>query len=343
MKNGKTIILGIETSCDETAAAVTADGREVLSNIIASQIDVHAVFGGVVPEIAARHHLTAIGGIVDEALRKAGVSTKEVDAIAVTKGPGLVGAVLIGLAAAKAMAYAMGLPLVGVHHIKGHICAALLEHPELEPPFLALVVSGGHTSLIEVSGLGGADGDMKVLGRTRDDAAGEAYDKVARVLGLGYPGGPLVDKLAKEGDPNAVRFKRTMLEDGSLDFSFSGLKTAVINYTHTLKQAGTPFRSADVAASFQQAVIDVLAEKTRQSLVLTGYTRLVLAGGVASNSALRQRLREMSEGMGVKLFIPSPVFCTDNAAMIACAGYYEYMAGRRDALDLDACATLPLV
>jgi N6-L-threonylcarbamoyladenine synthase len=342
MKNGKMIILGIETSCDETAAAVTADGRGVLSNVIASQIDVHAVFGGVVPEIAARHHLTSVNGIVAEALREAGVSTEEVDAIAVTKGPGLVGAVLIGLATAKAMAYVTDRPLVGVHHIKGHICAALLEHPELKPPFLALVVSGGHTSLIEVRGLGGADGDMKVLGRTRDDAAGEAYDKVARVLGLGYPGGPLIDKLAKEGDPSAIPFKRAMLEDGSLDFSFSGLKTAVINYTHTAKQAAAPYRAADVAASFQQAVMDVLAEKTRQAIVLTGHNQLVLAGGVAANSALRQRMRELSEAAGVELFIPSPVFCTDNAAMIACAGYYEFMAGRRDPLDLDAYATLPL-
>ncbi|GHU66888.1 tRNA N6-adenosine threonylcarbamoyltransferase [Clostridia bacterium] len=374
MKNGKTILLGIETSCDETAAAVTADGREVLSNIIASQVDVHAVFGGVVPEIAARHHLTAIGSIVSEALREARVSTDEIDAIAVTKGPGLVGAVLIGLATAKAMAYVTGRSLVGVHHIKGHICAALLQHPELEPPFLALVVSGGHTSLIDVRGLGGAEGDMSVLGKTRDDAAGEAYDKVARVLGLGYPGGPKVDKLAMEGNPDAIKFKRIMLEDGSLDFSFSGLKTAVINYVHTKKQAAEnaavkasenrsldsesrpadkknrlvdaqapeSFDAADVAASFQQAVIDVLAEKTRQSLILTGRKSLVLAGGVAANSALRKRMREMSEAEGVGLFIPSPIFCTDNAAMIACAGYYEYRAGKRDSLDLDAYATLPL-
>ena len=342
MKNDKTIILGIESSCDETAAAVTADGREVLSNIIASQIDVHAVFGGVVPEIASRHHLTAINGIVDAALREAGVPADEIDAIAVTKGPGLVGAVLIGLATAKATAYALGCPLIGVHHIKGHICAALLEHPELEPPFIALVVSGGHTSIIDVRSLSGNDGDMAVLGKTRDDAAGEAYDKVARVLGLGYPGGPLVDNLAKEGDPDAITFKRSLLEDGNLDFSFSGLKTGVINYTHTQKQAGADFNKADVAASFQQSVIDVLVEKARQSLELTGRKKIVLAGGVAANSALRQGMQKMCAQEGIELFIPSPVYCTDNAAMIACAGYYEYMAGKRDSLDLDAYATLSL-
>ena len=342
MKNGKQIILGIESSCDETAAAIVSDGREVLSNIIASQIDVHAVFGGVVPEIASRHHLTTINGIVEEALRVAGVSTSEVDAIAVTKGPGLVGAVLIGLATAKAMAYVTGCPLIGVHHIKGHICAALLEHPGLEPPFTALVVSGGHTSIIDVRGLAGEEGDMVVLGKTRDDAAGEAYDKVARVLGLGYPGGPKVDKLAKDGDPEAITFKRSMLEEGNLDFSFSGLKTGVINYIHTQKQAGADFNRADVAASFQQSVIDVLVEKTRQSLVLTGRKKIVLVGGVAANSALRQGMQKMCAEEGIELFIPSPVYCTDNAAMIACAGYYEFISGKRDGLDLDAYATLSL-
>ena len=236
MNDEKTLILGIETSCDETAASVTADGRTVLSNIIASQIDVHKVFGGVVPEIAARHHLTQINGIVGEALRAACVGIEDIDAVAVTMGPGLVGAVLIGLATAKGIAFAADKPLIGVHHIRGHIFAAFLEHPELEPPFLALVVSGGHTSLIDVRGYGKSD--MEVLGRTRDDAAGEAYDKTARVLGLGYPGGPGVDALAKQGDPDAAHFKRIMLEDGTLDFSFSGLKTAVINHVHSLRQAG---------------------------------------------------------------------------------------------------------
>ena len=342
MADRDVLILGIETSCDETAAAVTRGGHSVLSNVIASQIDVHKVFGGVVPEIASRHHLTAINGIVGTALDEAGVSGSMIDAIAVTKGPGLVGAILIGLATAKAMAYALRKPLVGVHHIRGHICAALLEHPELKPPFLALAVSGGHTSLIDVRGLAGGPGDMIALGGTRDDAAGEAYDKVARVLGLGYPGGPKIDAIALEGDPRAVAFKRVMLEEGSLDFSFSGLKTGVLNYVNSRKQAGLPVREADVAAGFQAAVIDVLSSKTRAALALTGYGSLALVGGVAANSALRARMRADAEQAGVRLFIPSPVYCTDNAAMIACAGYYQYMAGYIDSLALDAAATLPL-
>jgi len=333
------LILGIETSCDETAAAVTRNGREVLSNVIASQIDVHKVFGGVVPEIASRQHLTAINRVVEAALAAAGASNKRLDAIAVTKGPGLVGAILIGLATAKAMSFALGKPLVGVHHIRGHICAALIEHTELEPPFLALVVSGGHTSLVDVHGL---PDDMTVLGGTRDDAAGEAFDKVARVLGLGYPGGPKLDALAKEGDPKAVFFKRVTLEDGSLDFSFSGIKTGVLNYINSRKQAGLPVCEADVAAGFQESVIDVLSIKTRDALALTGYKSLVLAGGVAANSALRARMREDTEKAGINLFIPSQILCTDNAAMIACAGYYQYMAGNTDTLSLDAYATLPL-
>ncbi|MCL1896948.1 MAG: tRNA (adenosine(37)-N6)-threonylcarbamoyltransferase complex transferase subunit TsaD [Clostridiales bacterium] len=336
------LILGIETSCDETAAAVVRDGREELSNVIASQIDVHEVFGGVVPEIASRHHLATINGVVDTALDEAGVSTEMIDAIAVTKGPGLVGAILIGLATAKAMAFALGKPLVGVHHIHGHICAALLEHPGLEPPFLALAVSGGHTSLIDVKSLSGGPGGMAVLGGTRDDAAGEAYDKVARVLGLGYPGGPKVDALAKEGDPGAVFFKRVMLEEGSLDFSFSGLKTGVMNYVNSRKQAGLPVNGADVAAGFQEAVIDVLSAKTRMALEMTGYKSLALVGGVAANSALRARLEADAKRAGAWLYMPSPVYCTDNAAMIACAGYYQYMAGGFDSLALDAFATLPL-
>ena len=336
------ITLGIETSCDETAAAVTRNGREVLSNVIASQIDVHEIFGGVVPEIASRHHLTTINGVVDAAMKDAGVSIKNIDIIAVTKGPGLVGAILIGLATAKAMSFALGRPLVGVHHIRGHICAALVEHPELEPPFLALVVSGGHTSLVDVRGLGGDPDDMIVLGGTRDDAAGEAFDKVARVLGLGYPGGPKLDKLAKQGDPGAAFFKRITLEEGSLDFSFSGLKTNVLNYINGQRQAGSPVREADIAAGFQESVIDVLALKTRLALTRTGQKSLVLAGGVAANSALRARMRADMDSSGIRLFIPSPALCTDNAAMIACAGFYQYMSGNVDALSLDAHATLPL-
>ena len=337
------LILGIETSCDETAAAVVRGGREVLSNVIASQIDIHKVFGGVVPEIASRYHLQTVNSVVEKALKEAGITAEEVDAIAVTKGPGLVGAILIGLATAKAMAYALDKPLIGVHHIVGHISAALIEYPELEPPFLSLVVSGGHTSLVDVKGLSGLkENDMTVLGSTRDDAVGEAYDKVARVLGLGYPGGPKIDNLAKEGDSNAVFFKRVMLEGGSFDFSLSGLKTGVLNYINSTKQAGQSINEADVAAGFQEAVIDVLSAKTKMALDHLGRKKLVLAGGVASNSALRARMKKDTEASGVQLFIPSPVYCTDNAAMIACAGYYKYVAGLIDDLDLDASASIPL-
>ena len=336
------LILGIETSCDETAAAVVRDGRTVLSNVIASQIDVHKVFGGVVPEIASRHHLTTINGVVAAALKDAGVAESDLDAIAVTKGPGLVGAVLIGLATAKAMAFALAKPLIGVHHIHGHICSALIEHPDLTPPFLALVVSGGHTSLVDVRGLTGEPGDMTVLGSTRDDAAGEAYDKVARVIGLGYPGGPQVDALAAAGNSGGAMFKRVMLEEGSLDFSFSGLKTGVLNYVNTKRQAGEEINPADIAAGFQDAVIDVLAAKTRAALALTGHKKLALAGGVAANRALRARLQAEAKEADVQLYIPSPIYCTDNAAMIAIAAHYRYHAGLTDPLTLDAHATLPL-
>ncbi|MDR3305624.1 MAG: tRNA (adenosine(37)-N6)-threonylcarbamoyltransferase complex transferase subunit TsaD [Clostridiales Family XIII bacterium] len=335
---GGAVLLGIESSCDETAAAVTAGGRTALSNVIASQIDVHKVFGGVVPEIAARHHLTAVNGVVSAALSEAGICARDVDAIAVTKGPGLVGAVLIGLATAKAMAFALGKPLIGVHHIRGHICAAFLEHPALEPPFLSLVVSGGHTSLVDVRDYR----EMDVLGATRDDAAGEAWDKVARVLGLGYPGGPKVDALAKEGDAAAAPFKRVLLEKDSLDFSFSGIKTGVMNYVNSMNQAGTPWNPADAAAGFQQAVIDVLAAKTALALERTGRRTLTLSGGVAANTALRARMRAECERLGVRIFIPSPIYCTDNAAMIACAGYYDFIGGHTDGLDLDASAVLSM-
>ena len=283
-----------------------------------------------------------LGGKKRTTLSEAGVFAQELDAIAVTKGPGLVGAVLIGLASAKAMAFALGKPLVGVHHIHGHICAALIEHPELAPPFLALVVSGGHTSLVDVRGLTGEPGDMTVLGSTRDDAAGEAYDKVARVLGLGYPGGPQVDALATAGDPTAAKFKRVMLEEGSLDFSFSGLKTGVLNYVNTKKQAGIPVAPADIAAGFQDAVVDVLSAKTFAALAVTGHKNLVVCGGVAANRALRARLESDAKKANILLYIPSPIYCTDNAAMIACAGHYRHIAGFTDSLSLDAHATLPL-
>jgi len=305
--------------------------------VIASQIDVHRVFGGVVPEIASRHHLEAVNAIVGEALREAGVRMEDLDAVAATKGPGLVGAVLIGLATAKGLAFALGKPLIGVHHIRAHICAARLEHPDLAPPYLALVVSGGHTSLVDVAAEG-----FTQLGGTRDDAAGEAYDKVARVLGLGYPGGPAIDAIARSGDPGAVAFKRTRLEEGSLDFSFSGLKTAVLNHVNTQRQAGQPVHTADVAASFQQAVVDVLAEKTLDALRRAGRRTLVLCGGVASNTALRARLARECAGEGVRFVVPSPVYCTDNAAMVACAAYEDFKAGRRDGFDLDACDRIEL-
>ncbi|MDR2610640.1 MAG: tRNA (adenosine(37)-N6)-threonylcarbamoyltransferase complex transferase subunit TsaD [Clostridiales Family XIII bacterium] len=377
-KNNKLLTLGIESSCDETAAAVTAGGREVLSNIVASQIDVHRVFGGVVPEIAARHHLTEINFVIDEALAAAGVTMDEIDLIGVTEGPGLVGSVLIGLATANALAYAARKPLVGVHHIKGHIFAAFLEHPDLEPPFLALVISGGHTDLIDVTaepapaayqnaaapapGLVSPQQDaapgavspapaayqdappltFRLLGSTRDDAVGEAFDKVARVLGLGYPGGPKIDALAKEGDGSAVAFKRVLLEKDSLDFSFSGIKTGVINYLNTEKQAGRPVSAANVAASFETSVTDVIVTKTLQALRETGRDKLVAGGGVAANSYLRARLAEAAAAEGVGLFIPSLKYCGDNAAMIACAAYYEYISGKTSELGLDAKSRLEL-
>jgi N6-L-threonylcarbamoyladenine synthase len=338
MIDGKFITLGIETSCDETAASVTANGRTVLSNIISSQIDVHKVFGGVVPEIASRHHLTQINGVIDAALCEAGTGWDDIDLIGVTKGPGLIGAVLIGLATAKGLAFAAKKPLTGVHHIKGHLCAAYLEHPELKPPFLSLVISGGHTDLIDVK----SEQDFTVLGHTRDDAVGEAFDKVARVLGLGYPGGPKVDALAAKGDPGKVAFKRVFLEDGSLDFSFSGTKTGVLNYVNSEKQAGRVIDKADVAAGFQASVTDVIAEKTRAALRKTGHKKLTMGGGVASNSHIRARIASVCAEEGAALYVPAPALCTDNAAMIACAAYYDFKAGITDALDIDASATLSL-
>lgn len=338
MKNGKILTLAIESSCDETAAAVVSEGRDVLSNIISSQIDIHKQYGGVVPEIASRHHLTNINTVVDRAMDEAGVSMDEVDMIGVTYGPGLVGALLIGLATAKAYALAAKKPLIGVHHIHGHICANYIEHRELEPPFMALVISGGHTNIVEVTGYN----ECRVLGQTRDDAAGEAYDKVARVLGLGYPGGPLIDRIAKEGDPTAVEFKRVFLEKDSFDFSFSGIKTGVLNYVNSEKQAGREINVADVAAGFQAAVLDVIVAKTVKAAVDMGKDRIVMAGGVAANSELRRMMKEACDERGIALYYPSPVLCTDNAAMIGCAAYYRYMAGERDDLTLDAIPYLEL-
>ena len=338
MIDGKFAILAIESSCDETAAAVVLDGRDARSNVISSQIDIHKAYGGVVPEIASRHHLENVNWVCRKALDDAGATMDEIDAIGVTYGPGLVGALLIGLATAKAYALATGKPLIGVHHIQGHICANFIEHKDLEPPFMALVISGGHTNIVEVTDYN----ELRVLGGTRDDAAGEAYDKVARVLGLGYPGGPLIDKIAKEGNPEAVEFKRVFLEKDSFDFSFSGIKTGVLNYVNSEKQAGREINTADVAASFQQAVLDVVVAKTVGAALQLGKDKIVMAGGVAANSKLRAMLQEECDRHGLALYHPSPILCTDNAAMIGCAAYYKYRAQGPDDLTLDAIPNLPL-
>ena len=333
-----TLILAIESSCDETAAAVVRNGREVLSNVISSQIDLHTLYGGVVPEIASRKHIERINQVIEEALSTAGVSLAQTDAVAVTYGPGLVGALLVGVAEAKAIAYAAGKPLVGVHHIEGPIAANFIEHPELEPPFLSLVVSGGHTHLVRVEDYG----VFTILGRTRDDAAGEAFDKVARAIGLGYPGGPKIDRVAREGDPEAIAFPRTHMEDAPYDFSFSGLKSAVLNYINGCQMKGQEYRQADIAASFQKAVTDVLVGNAMRAVEEYHADRFAIAGGVAANSALRQAMKEACEERGVKLYYPSPVYCTDNAAMIGVAGYYEYRKGVRHGLDLNAIPNLRL-
>ena len=338
MIDGKFAILAIESSCDETAAAVVLEGRDVRSNVISSQIDIHKAYGGVVPEIASRHHLDNVNWVCAKALDDAEATMDEIDAIGVTYGPGLVGALLIGLATAKAYALATGKPLIGVHHIHGHICANYIEHKQLEPPFMALVISGGHTNIVEVTDYN----ELRVLGGTRDDAAGEAFDKVARVLGLGYPGGPLIDKIAKEGNPDAVEFKRVFLEKDSFDFSFSGIKTGVLNYVNSEKQAGREINTADVAASFQQAVLDVVVAKTVDAALRLGKDKIVVAGGVAANSRLRGMLAAECEKHNLGLYHPSPILCTDNAAMIGCAAYYKYMSQGPDDLTLDAVPNLPL-
>lgn len=339
MKEIKDInILAIETSCDETAAAVVHNGREVCSNIISSQIDLHKLYGGVVPEIASRKHIEKINQVIEEALKEAKVTLEDIDAVAVTYGPGLVGALLVGVAEAKAIAYARHLPLIGVHHIEGHISANYIEHPDLEPPFLCLVVSGGHTHLVCVRDYG----KYEILGRTRDDAAGEAYDKVARAIGLGYPGGPKIDRLAKEGNPEAVTFPKAHIADAPYDFSFSGLKSAVLNYINGCQMKGESFQPADVAASFQKAVVDVLVENSMKAAEKYGMGRFAIAGGVASNSALRESMRKACEERHLQFYHPSPIFCTDNAAMIGAAGYYEYLAGTRHGWDLNAVPNLRL-
>ena len=333
-----TLILAAESSCDETAAAVVRNGREILSNIIYSQIDLHTLYGGVVPEIASRKHIEKINQVIEKALAEAGVTLAEIDAVGVTYGPGLVGALLVGVAEAKAIAYAAGKPLVGVHHIEGHIAANYIEHPDLEPPFLCLVVSGGHTHLVRVRDYGTFD----ILGRTRDDAAGEAFDKVARAIGLGYPGGPKIDRVAREGDPDAIAFPRAHVEDALYDFSFSGLKSAVLNYINGCRMKGETFSQADVAASFQKAVTDVLVANAMHAVEEYGADTFAIAGGVASNSALRAAMQEACAKRGVKFCYPSPVYCTDNAAMIGVAAYYEYRKGTRSGWDLNAVPNLKL-
>lgn len=331
-------ILAIESSCDETAAAVVRNGREVLSNVISSQIALHTLYGGVVPEIASRKHIEKINQVITAALAEADMTLDDMDAIGVTYGPGLVGALLVGVAEAKAIAFAKDLPLVGVHHIKGHVSANFIEHPDLEPPFLCLIVSGGHTHLVVVKDYG----DFEILGRTRDDAAGEAFDKVARAIGLGYPGGPKVDKLAKEGNPHAISFPHAKIDGNPYDFSFSGLKSAVLNYWNHAQMMGEQVNRADLAASFQQTVVDSLVSRAILAAKEYGYDRIAIAGGVASNSALRAGMKEACEKEGIRFYYPSPILCTDNAAMIGCAAYYEYQKGVRHGWDLNAVPNLSL-
>ena len=332
------LILAIESSCDETAASVVKNGREVLSNVISSQIELHKLYGGVVPEIASRKHIEKINQVIEEALTEAGVTLDELDAVGVTYGPGLVGALLVGVAEAKAIAYAKNLPLVGVHHIEGHISANYIENKELEPPFICLVVSGGHTHLVCVKEYG----QYEIIGRTRDDAAGEAFDKVARAIGLGYPGGPKIDKLSKEGNADAIPFPRAKIEGAEYDFSFSGVKSAVLNFINGCKMKGEEYNQADIAASFQKAVTDVLVANAIHAVKEYGFTKLAIAGGVASNSTLRGAMQKACEENGIEFFHPSPIFCTDNAAMIGVAAYYEYMSGTRHGWDLNAVPNLKL-
>lgn len=332
------VILAIESSCDETAAAVVKNGREVLSNIISSQIDLHTLYGGVVPELASRKHIERINQVIEGALEEAHTQLSELDAVAVTYGPGLVGALLVGVAEAKAIAYASKKPLIGVHHIEGHICANYIENKDLEPPFLCLVVSGGHTHLVKVEDYG----SYIIIGRTRDDAAGEAFDKVARAIGLGYPGGPKIEQVSKQGNPEAILFPRAKVAENPYDFSFSGVKSAVLNYLNGCKMKQIPVVQEDVAASFQKAVTDVLIGHAMHALEEFKIDKFAIAGGVASNGTLRRGMQEACEKKGVKFYHPSPIYCTDNAAMIGTAAYYEYLADRQSGWDLNAVPNLKL-
>lgn len=336
--NEDVLILAIESSCDETAASVVKNGREVLSNVISSQIALHTLYGGVVPEIASRKHIEKINQVIESALAEADVTLEEITAIAVTYGPGLVGALLVGVAEAKALAYAAKKPLVGVHHIEGHVSADFIENPDLEPPFVCLIVSGGHTHLVIVKDYG----EFEIIGHTRDDAAGEAFDKVARAVGLGYPGGPKVDKAAREGNPHAIEFPRAKVGDNPYDFSFSGLKSAVLNYINHAKMTGEEICVPDLAASFQNAVVESLVSRAIMAAKEYGYDKLAIAGGVASNSALREGMKAACEKEGIRFYHPSPIYCTDNAAMIGAAAYYEYQKGARSGWDLNAVPNLKL-
>ncbi len=331
-------ILAIESSCDETAAAVVVNGRDLRSNVISSQIELHTLYGGVVPEIASRKHIEKINQVIEQALVEAEMTLDDIDAIGVTYGPGLVGALLVGVAEAKAISYARGIPLVGVHHIEGHISANYIENRDLQPPFLCLVVSGGHTHLVKVEDYG----QYQILGRTRDDAAGEAFDKVARAIGLGYPGGPKIEKVSYEGDPYAIDFPRAKIADGVYDFSFSGLKSAVLNYLNGCRMKDLPICQADVAASFQQSVTDVLVEHAMHAIDEYRVEQFAIAGGVASNGVIRNAMKEACAQKGVRFYHPSPILCTDNAAMIGAAAYYDFMAGKRSGLDLNAVPNLRL-
>ncbi len=338
MSEKEVIILAIESSCDETAAAVIRNGREVLSNVIASQVDLHTLYGGVVPEIASRKHIEKINQVIEQALKEAGMSFADITAIAVTYGPGLVGALLVGVSAAKAIAFALKKPLIGVHHIEGHISANYIEHEKLKPPFICLVVSGGHSHLVKVKDYG----EYEILGRTRDDAAGEAFDKVARAIGLGYPGGPKIDQVSRQGNPRAIHFPRAKVAENEYDFSFSGLKSAVLNYLNICEMKGERICQADVAASFQKAVVDVLTEHSMKAVREQGLKDFAIAGGVASNSHLRDALIAACREEGFNYYSPSPIYCTDNAAMIGVAAYYEYIKGVRHGYDLNAVPNLKL-
>lgn len=338
IENKELLVLGIESSCDETAASVIKGCREVLSNVIYSQIDLHTVYGGVVPEIASRGHIEKINQVVKKALSEAGKELKDMDAIAVTYGPGLVGALLVGVAHAKALGWAVGIPVVGVNHIEGHICANFIDNQSLEPPFMCLVASGGHSHLVNVTGYG----EYEIIARTRDDAAGEAFDKVARAIGLGYPGGPKIDKEARNGDPDSIDFPRAKVRENEYDFSFSGLKSAVLNYLNSCNMKGETINSANVAASFQKAVVDTLVGHSMQAAKDRGVKKFAIAGGVASNTALREAFEKECAAAGIEFMRPQPVYCTDNGAMIGVAGSYEYLLGYRSGLDLNAVPNLSI-